>query len=163
MNKIFPLTILLFAASSINAQNFKSSDVCYRRQTQVGVSRQRIEIDESNLSDAETLEGIDCLLKLKGNKKKARFTGDTRPNYYSSDMYREPEHPATVEIAALYYISCIFYSNWKHAGSVQIYDAETEKTNSKSNVKRAYKSWQNGFEKFGKSVWKKPENKNSIR
>jgi hypothetical protein len=147
VNKIIILAVLLFVVPSVMAQKFKSTDVCYRWQTQVDVSLQRIEIDESKLSNAETLEGIGCLLKLKGNKKKARFDGYTRLNLNASSSAPKIKRPATVEIAALYYASYIFYNDWEHAGSVQIYDADTEKTNTKRNVERAYKSYQKWFQR----------------
>ena len=142
VDKIIILAVLLFVAPSVMAQKFKSIDVCYRWQTQVDVSLQRIEIDESKLSNAETLEGISCLLKLQGNKKKARFTGYTRLNLNASSSAPKIKRPATVEIAALYYASYIFYNDWEHANSVQIYNADTEKSNTKHNVERAYKSYQ---------------------
>lgn len=147
VNKIIILAILLFAVSLVEAQNFKSTDVCYRWQTQVDIALQRIEIDANKLSNAETLEGIECLLKLKGNKKKARFYGYTRLNLNASSKPPKIKRSATVEISALYYASYIFYNNWAHAGSVQIYDADTEKYNTKSNVERAYKSYWKWFQK----------------
>lgn len=149
---LFMISLFLVGVISATAQTKTEkakNDICYRWQTQVDPSLERIIIDESTLPDDEILEGIGCLLKLKGNKKKARFTGATRANYNSADRYKPPKHPATVEIAALYYISYLFYENWEHANSVSLFDTESKKLNSntKRSVKEAYKSYQKWFEK----------------
>lgn len=125
------------------------SSVCYRWRTQVDPSLQRVIIDKSTLTIGETQTAIGCLLKLQGNRKKARFTGSTQSNYYSSDAYKPPKNPASIEIAALYYISFLFYNNWQHASSISLFDEESEEINSntKISVEKAYKSYQKWFEK----------------
>jgi len=150
---LFLVSICLLAAVSAKAQrtqeNFKNN-VCYKWRTQVDPSLKRIAIDNSVLTDAEIEEGIGCLLKLKGKNRRARFTGATRRNIESASMYEPPKHPASIEIAALYYISYLFYDNWEHAGSVSLFDEESEEThsNSKKSVERAYRSYQRWFEKI---------------
>jgi hypothetical protein len=123
---------------------------CYRWQTQVDPSLKRVVIDNSTLTDAETQEGIGCLLSLKGRTKIARFTGATRGNYNSSTQYKAPDNRATIEIAALYYISFLFYKNWQHADSISLFDEGSEKINSntKVSVRKAYKSYEEWFEKL---------------
>jgi hypothetical protein len=123
------------------------NNTCYRWQTQVDPRLERIKIDNSILSVAEIEEAIGCLLTLKGKTHKARLYGTTRDNYYKSEGYQPPKHPASVEIAALYYASFLFYNNWEFASSIVLYDADTEESNSKRNVKRAYKSYQQWFKK----------------
>ena len=54
------------------------------------------------------VQAIDCLLRLEGNKRKAEFTGATNP--YTSQIFEA----ATVEVAALFYISHLFYQKWDH-------------------------------------------------
>jgi hypothetical protein len=153
MKKLIIAVIVLLSGATIHLAQTKSSknqnDVCYKWQTQVDPSLERIIFDKSILPDDEILEGIGCLLKLKGKTKKARFTGATRTNYKSADQYKPPKHPASVEIAALYYISYLFYENWEHANSVSLFDQESKKLNSntKKSVKKAYKSYQKWFEK----------------
>ena len=109
-------------------------------------SRERIPIDQSTLTDGEIEEGVGCLLELKGQKTKGRFYGHTRSvaDYTSADRYRPPK-PATVEIAALYYASYLFYANWQHAGAVVLYDEASGKNNSKRAVEKAYKSYREWF------------------
>jgi hypothetical protein len=109
---------------------------------------ERVKIDASGLSDAEVVEGIGCLLNLKGNRKRARFSGYTRLDLYVSQRMPPIKKHATVEVAALYYASYIFYNNWGHAGSVRLYDADTEKSDTRDIVERAYKSYRRWFEKI---------------
>lgn len=145
------IILLLLFASNLFAQNNKkalTTNVCYRWQTQVDMSKARISIDNGKLTIAEIEEGIGCLLKLKGNKYKARFTGTTGFDPHSSNEYKPPRKPATVEIAALYYASYLFYDNWEHAGSVALYDEDTEEINTKNNIERAYKSYRKWLAKI---------------
>jgi hypothetical protein len=102
-------------------------------------------VDQKTLTDREIEEGIECLLELKGLKNKARFYGNTRNNYNKSDIYRYPEKPASVEIAALYYISYLFYNNWEHAGSIALYNEATGKTNTEMIVEKAFESYQKWY------------------
>jgi len=150
---VFVMILFLIGVNSVIAQTKsgkKKNAVCYRWQTQVDPSIERVNIDNSTLTVAELQEGIGCLLKLKGKTKKARFTGTTSDNYYSSAQYQPPKYPASIEIAALYYISYLFFDNWEHAGSVSLFDEESEKINSntKESVEKAYKSYQKWFEKI---------------
>lgn len=148
---LFLIILFLLGVTSQMAQN-KSNQVknsaCLKWQTQVDPSFQRIEIDESTLSDAQIQEGMECLLALKGKTNKARFTGTTRFNPSSSQGYKLSKKAATVEIAALYYISYLFYNNWEHAGAVALYDEDTGEVNSEKNIGRAYKSYQEWFKKI---------------
>lgn len=140
------LMFIISCAISIFAQD--KNNVCYKWQTQVDPKLERIEIDESSLNDNETLEAINCLLSLKGNKNQARFTGYTNVSTNVASTPPRIKKSASVEIAALYYISYIFYNNWKHAGSVRLYDENTEESNSKRNVKRAFKSYQEWYKRL---------------
>ena len=149
MKKIVLLTLLFLlgpTSGMAQAKSDNSEQACYRWRTQVDPQIQRINIEETALSDSEVEEGIRCLLELKGQKAKARFYGDTRANYNKADRYRPPKKPATVEIAALYYISYLFENNWEHAGSVVLVD-DDGKLNSNAIVEKAYKSYREWFQK----------------
>lgn len=151
MNKIIPLMVLLsLGATFAVAQNKPDGAMnkCHRWRTQVDPMFQRIMIDKETLTDREIEEGIGCLLELKGLKNKARFYGDTRSNYNKSEGYRRPEKPASVEVAALYYISYLFYSNWEHAGSIALYDEATGKTNTGKIVEKAFESYQKWYKEM---------------
>lgn len=150
MNNAVPLLMLLVLGVTSPTAQTKPGDTmdkCYRWRTQVDPLKERIVIDVKTLTDREIEEGIGCLLKLKGQKNKARFYGYTRNNYNKSEGYRPPKNPASVEIAALYYASYLFYGNWEHAGSVVLYDQATGKTNTREIAERAYKSYQEWYKR----------------
>ncbi len=68
----------------------------------------------SRLSEAEAFEAIDCLLMLEGNKNDSRIVGATRVD--TSQTFGA----SSVEVAALYYVSVIFYRDWGHAGAAAL-------------------------------------------
>lgn len=86
------------------------------------------------------IKGIDYLLTLRGNKNSARFCGATRFDVNSPDV------PCTVEVAALFYISYLFYQKWDHAHGVALIDKEF-KLNRPQAIRKAYYYYQAWFEK----------------
>jgi hypothetical protein len=144
---IIPFFLVIPSQMAQTKSDRAKNNACYRWQTQVDPRLERIKIDNSILSTAEIEEAIGCLLTLKGKTHRARLYGTTRDNYYKSEGYQPPKKPATVEIAALYYASFLFYSNWEFASSIVLYNADTEEINSKRNVEQAYKSYQYWFKK----------------
>lgn len=94
-------------------------------------------VDET--SSQTILEGIECLLQTKGNKHPAKFSGATKP--YVSQIFK----PATVEVAALYYISYLYYQKWDHADAIALRD-ETGSVNSPKAIGLAYDSYRKWFE-----------------
>lgn len=145
------MTVLLLLGVTSGAAQPKSNgiqDGCNRWRTQVDPLKERIAIETSTLTDKEVEDGIQCLLELKGQRAKARFYGDTRANYNKSDRYR-PKKQASIEIAALYYASYLFESNWEHAGSVVLVD-DNGNINTSEVVEKAFKSYREWFEKVQK-------------
>lgn len=65
-------------------------------------------------TDQDVLQAIGCLLQLHGNKHPARFTGVTHLDV--SQILPQ----ASVELAALYYISYLFTGNFKHADGIAL-------------------------------------------
>lgn len=123
-------------------------DACFKWWTQVDPRQVLVTIDIESLTDEEIVEGIGCLLRLKGNKNKARIYGRTRSNLNGAQGYKPPKNPATIEIAALYYISYLFHKDWEHAGAIALYDEEEEdidKINSPEYAERAFRSYENWF------------------
>lgn len=97
------------------------------------------------------IEGIGCLLTLWGNKARSRFTGYTRVSNEVASPPPPPliKKPASVEVAALYYISYMFYDKWEHAGSTRLFDETSGKISySEKTVKRAYESYLQWFKKI---------------
>jgi hypothetical protein len=97
-----------------------------------------------NTSDPKTiLTGIECLLKMEGNKHKARFSGATK--VYVSQIFE----PATVEVAALYYISYLFYQKWDHADAIALRD-ERGNVNTLEAIHKAYSYYREWFKEVKK-------------
>lgn len=89
----------------------------------------------AKFSDAqEFFKAAECLLKLEGRSKKARIFGATR-----SDVSQTFDS-ARIDVAALYYISYIFYERWDHAGAIALLD-EHNNLDDDEIVKRAFSSY----------------------
>jgi len=98
-------------------------------------------VDEA---DQQTiLDGIECLLHMEGNKHSAKFSGATKP--YVSQIFK----PATADVAALYYISYLYYQKWDHADAIALRD-DSGKVNSPTAIQEAYKNYRKWFEKVKK-------------
>jgi hypothetical protein len=97
------------------------------------------------LDEAATLDAMRCLLDMQGDQHRARSdwaarldTGQLLP-------------PATVEIAALYYVSCLFEQRWDHAGGVAL-RGQDGTLNDPLTVRiayHAYRSWLKKVELIG--------------
>lgn len=91
------------------------------------------------------LEGIDCLLKLEGKKSKSKIAGATSP--YASQTFGS----TSVEVAALYFISYLYYEKWDHALAAQLVKdgrfADDKETIQKAYL--AYKAWYKEIKKVG--------------
>ena len=66
------------------------------------------------LSESQAMTAIGCLLKLEDNRHPAKFWGATKMTV--SQLFA----PATVNLAALYYISYVFTRDFSHAGAVAL-------------------------------------------
>lgn len=88
---------------------------------------------------AVVLNGIECLLKMEGNRNPARFSGAV--NNEVSQIFQ----PAPAEVAALYYISCLYYQKWDHANAVALRGPDG-KVNDPEDVREAYRSYRKWFE-----------------
>jgi hypothetical protein len=85
-------------------------------------------------SDRETMRAMACLLRHRGDKRPARFSGVTRPNV--SQILPD----ATVELASLYYVTYLFSGNWQHADGVALWNRDGA-INPPGSVDRAYASY----------------------
>lgn len=109
------------------------ADTCKYWQSQVDTETDvDIEVDETNPKNV--IAGIDCLLKLEGNKKEGLFSGATRDNVSQTFP------AASVEICALYYASYLFKQDWKHANAIALVGKDGS-INSDESVKKAFKSY----------------------
>jgi hypothetical protein len=94
-------------------------------------------IDEKN--PGTIMQATECLLKLEGNKKKARFSGATNP--YVSQLFK----PATVEVAVLFCVSYLFYQKWDHADAIALVGDDNQKISAPKTVQDAYKYYRRWF------------------
>lgn len=86
------------------------------------------------LTDAETLIAIECLLSARGDLSPARFGGATKQNV------SQVLPPATIELAALYYISYLFSRDWQHASGVALWD-DKGRINPSGAIPKAYSGY----------------------
>ncbi len=96
-----------------------------------------------DLTESETLEGIKCLLKLKGNKTLSDLS------VMRADVSQYFVTTTPVEVAALYYVSYIFLQKWDHADAAFLVD-KRNKLNSRKTVSIAYKAYKKWFAKVKK-------------
>lgn len=101
---------------------------------------ERIDLRKIELGE-NVIEGIACLLKLKGKTYSSEFSVFTDGGISNSSRRPSP----SVEVLALYSISYFYHQDWKHAYSIRLY--ENGKKNKKSTIKKAYKAYQSWFEK----------------
>ena len=64
---------------------------------------------DSDKDEDEFFTAVDCLLQLEGNKEESNVAGAARGSV--SNLFG----PTSVEVAALYYISYLFFQKWDHA------------------------------------------------
>jgi hypothetical protein len=91
-----------------------------------------------NLNQDEIFFGIKCFLELKGKKYESKLNGTTRPDV--SQRFGA----TSVEVAALYYISYIFYQKWDHADAPFLINSD-KKFNTDESVSAAYGSYEKWF------------------
>jgi hypothetical protein len=129
-----------FGQYGLASEHFEKSWSCDQWENQITASaRKLIKVDQ--FSDDEIVQAISCLLRLKGNKNPSGFSGATSPEV--SDILPH----ATVEIAALYYISYLFKGNIQHAYGVALVDKKGT-YNSNEAVDIAYSAYRKWFERI---------------
>lgn len=95
---------------------------------------------DSTLPDNQIIEAITCLLKCEGNKNPARFSGAT--HVYISQIFPQ----ATIEVAALYYITYLFTGRWDHADGIALCD-NNGTINPPKSIETAYGKYIEWFQK----------------
>lgn len=118
------------------------ADVCKYWQSQVDTETDvDFEVDETNPKNV--ILGIECLLKLEGNKKKGLFSGAT------NDRVSNIFPAASIEVCALYYISYLFSQDWQHANAIALVGKDGA-INSDESVRKAYESYRLWLKKIKK-------------
>lgn len=134
------ITIVLFA---IFAVSDAFAQDCSYWNASVGVKSANGKLgamDETKT--ANILTGIECLLKLEGDRSRGAFSGAT--------SFSGPANlpPSTVEICALYYISKLFYNKSDHARGIALRFKSLEKStsiNSDEAVRTAFENYRKWF------------------
>ena len=111
-----------------------ADDKCSVWRAQVDPTLEAKEISPRLLDDRERVTACECLLGEEGNTGPARFSGATRAAV--SAMLPD----ATVEVAALFYISYIYTGPWQHADGVALVDRENRVV-TQAEVAGAYASY----------------------
>ncbi len=142
MNKVKVICSVVFFMMIFSATEIMAQDCSYWYKS-VGVKNIKYSGEKVNEKNPEkVMEGIECLLKLKGDKSRGAFSGAM--NTKVSQLFPR----ATVEVCALYYISYLFYENFKHASGVALHEIEdAEALNSDVVIKKTYKIYRKWFEK----------------
>ena len=88
-------------------------------------------------SEREVIEAIGCLLQLGRDQRPARF-GDATTVDVSQIL-----PSATIELAALYYISHVYDGDWQHAGGVARWNGKgvMNPPGSNETAHAAYRKW----------------------
>lgn len=91
------------------------------------------------------LAAIKCLLALKGKKNEAKIHGATNP--YVSDIFLEP---CTVEVAALFYATYLFYGRWDYVMAIVLVDTKAGlfAYNTQYAIDRAYELYNIWYEEI---------------
>jgi len=146
MNKLGILFLAVTFITVFSASNVLAQD-CEYWETEVGVDTANYDYRSAKINKKDpkkVMEGIECLLKLEGDKTPGSFSGASS----LSGPVNMPE--STVEICALYYISSLFYQKQDHANAIVLrYKKyrENSSLNSDEAVKIAFESYRKWFEK----------------
>ena len=136
----FPLITALCVAAS------GQSTSCHYWRSRVDVSTHITQLSQIvDEKDPENVApAIECLLQLEGNKGMAAFGLDPSPRLTLSGEHQGPvsilSTPISVEVAALYFVSYLYYQKWDHANLVVLIerDDSREIESSAENVRKAY-------------------------
>jgi hypothetical protein len=137
------LGILLLFNNTVYLQTKKTQaqNMCEQWIEKVDPSSGKTNIDaDSTLSDNQIIEAITCLLKCEGNKNTARISGAT--HLYISQIFPQ----ATIELAALYYISYLFTRSWDIADGIALCD-NNGTINPPKSIETAYEKYKEWFQK----------------
>lgn len=100
-----------------------------------------VSVKTESITENDFFEAAECLLKFKGNTNDSKIVGATRPD--TSQTFGA----ASIEVAALYYISYLYREKWGHAGAAVLVDDYME-LGAKEIISKAYES----YEKWVKKV-----------
>lgn len=134
------VAIIIFSATnSINGQVKNICD-CWKLDEKK-VNSETIDCSDVKLSDLETIQVMECLIKQKGNKKP--IWGVALSNEVSQTF-----GPSPLEIVALFKMSELFYGNNNFALAMVLRNDKNEELNSRKTVKKAFSLYEKWFKKI---------------
>lgn len=119
----------------------KNNLTCADWQSRVDFNKPLVLVNPENKSQEEIFLAVKCLLQLEGKKEESNVAGasDARvSNFFGA---------TSVEVAALYYVSYLYYQKWNHASAPFLVNQRESKLNSDKAVSKAYKAYKKWFEK----------------
>lgn len=120
--------------------SFENCCTQWHAKVDKSLAKESEEFDEKQISEKELMKGIECLLKLEGNKTLTWPVGKT--NIQSS----QPTGLVQIQVNALYFISYLYYGKWEEADAISLVETNKER-DSPETIKRAYESYRTWFEK----------------
>lgn len=134
--------LIIVAAILLCGTLMVKADDCKYWKSMVDPKAVAIDFNIDRNDQRTIINGIECLLKLEGRK-------GTGVLYGGREFVSQLIPKATVEINALYQISYLFHGHYDFANAVALYSDQDKQLvfNSKSVVRRAFKSYRIWFEK----------------
>jgi len=149
--RLFALALTLISALGVSASG--QSPSCQYWHSRVDIYTHITDLSQilDEKDPKNMVPAITCLLEFEGNKNIAAFGRD--PNPRLTGPSRGPTSifstPITAEVAALYFISYLYYQKWDHASLVVLIDRDDSREieSSEENVKKAYGYYREWFER----------------
>jgi hypothetical protein len=135
----FPSTRSVAQLSKVSSE---ASDACNYWISRIDPSVTRPIGMTHTIDEQATLRGMKCLLGLEGNKSKSNIDGPTRPNV------SQTFDAAPVEVAALYYISYLYYEKWDHAQFPKLISKDV--LSNEEIVSKAYSAYRGWFKEVNR-------------
>ena len=137
------LLVCLSFAVFMSDDSFAQSKnlTCADWHSKVDFNKPLVLVSPENKSQEDIFFAVNCLLQLEGKKEESNVAGASSgrvSNFFGA---------TSVEVAALYYVSYLFYQKWDHADAPFLVNQRNRKLNSDKTVSKAYKAYKKWFER----------------
>ena len=149
--RLVALAIALFSALAVSARGQSASCQYWRSRVDIDTHITDLSQILDERKPENIVPAITCLLEFEGNKNMAAFGLDPSPRLTGppSGPTSILSTPITAEVAALYFISYLYYQKWDHASLVVLIDRDDSREieSSDENVRKAYEYYRQWFER----------------